>query len=143
MLLESSSRVPRIKVVCFTFLSSRCFFRREGFLITMKVPFEQRHELFSFTATSPASPSPSSGTNPSSSARIGNLVLPVVHQDNDNSLRLVDPARKEDLQTYLKGDLDVDGLNKVHKHLWLAGLPQCARPLFHQLVIDRKVILTE
>lgn len=110
----------------------------------MKVPFEQRHELFSFTTNSPASPSPPSGSNPSGNpsgnARVGSLVLPVVHQDKDNSLRLV---AKDDLRTYFEADLDVEGLNKIHKHLWLAGLPQCVRPLHHQLVIDRKIMLTE
>lgn len=94
----------------------------------MKVPFEQRHELFSFTATSPASPSPPSGSNPSGNARVGSLVLPVVHQDKDYSLLLVE---RDDLRTYLEADLDVEGLNKIHKHLWFAGLPQCARPLHH------------
>lgn len=98
----------------------------------MKVPFEQRHELFAFTATSPASPSPHSGShpsgNPSGNARVGSLVLPVVHQDKDYSLLHVEKA---DLRTYLEADLDIEGLNKIHKHLWLAGLPQCARPLHH------------
>lgn len=110
----------------------------------MKIPFEQRHELFSFPATSPASPSPPSGSNPSANplgnARVGSLVLPVVHQDKDYSLCLVE---KDDLRTYLEADLNIAGLNKIHKHLWLAGLPQCARPLHHQLVIDRKIMLTE
>jgi hypothetical protein len=43
----------------------------------------------------------------------------------------------------LKDDLDVDRLNKIHKHLWFAGLPRCGRALHHQLMIDRKVVLTE
>lgn len=103
----------------------------------MKVPFEQRHELFSFTATSPASPSPPSGSNPSGNARAGSLVLPVVHQDKDYSLLLVE---RDDLRTYLEADLDVEGLNKIHKHLWFAGLPQCARPR-HLLWRDYRLYL--
>ena len=111
----------------------------------MQIPFEQIHELFSFTTTSSTplpSPSPS-GPNISGNTRVGRLVLPVVHQDEDHSLRLINSAQEADLRAYLKGDLDVNALNKVHKHLWFAGLPRCARPLHHQLVIGRKIMITE
>ncbi|CAF9934572.1 hypothetical protein IMSHALPRED_009766 [Imshaugia aleurites] len=73
----------------------------------------------------------------------GKLIMPVVHQGQDHVLRLVDPTREEDLRSYVRDDLDVDGLNKVHKHLWFAGLPRCARPLHQQLMIDRKIFITE
>ena len=109
----------------------------------MKIPFEQEHELFSCSATSSSTSSLPSGYGTSNNARVGRLILPVFHQAKDHSLRLIDPTKEVDLQTYLEGDLDVDGLNKVHKHLWFAGLPQRARPLHHQLMIDRKIMLTE
>lgn len=108
----------------------------------MQVPFEQKHELFSFTATSSATSSPSGSDQPGD-ARPGRLVLPVVHQSQDHNFRLVIPAKEDDLRGYLREDLDVDSLNKVHKHLWFAGLPKCARPLHHQLMIGRKIIITE
>lgn len=73
----------------------------------MKVPFEQRHELFSFTATSPASPSPHLESRLSGDSRAERLVLPVIHQDKDHSLRLVNDGQEVDLRTYLKGILDV------------------------------------
>ena len=107
------------------------------------VPFEQRHELFSTTATSSATTPSPSGSSQLGSGSLGRLVLPVVHQGQDHMLSLINPMKEEDLRRYLRGDLDVDGLNKVHKHLWFAGLPQCARPLHHQLMIDRKIIITE
>ena len=109
----------------------------------MNIPFEQSHELFSSPATSSSTSSLPSGYNSSNNAGARRLILPVFHQAKGHSLRLFDPAKEEDLRTYLRGDLDVDGLNKVHKHLWFAGLPQPARPLHHQLMIDRKIMITE
>ena len=105
-------------------------------------PFERKNELFSITVTSSASSPPYTSNQPGI-ARPGRLVLPVVHQSQDDAFRLIDPAEKEDLRSYLRDDLNVDSLNKVHKHLWLAGLPQCARPLHHQLMIGRNIVITE
>ncbi len=110
---------------------------------TTRVPFEQRHELFSTTAISSATLSLPSGSDQSGTSKAGILILPAVRQDGHHNLQLVDSAKPEDLQSYLKDDLNVDGLNKIHKHLWFAGLPQCARPLHRQLMIDRKVMITE
>ena len=109
----------------------------------IKIPFEREHELFSSPATASNTSSLPSEYNTSNSADVRRLILPVFHQTKDHNLRLLDPAKEDDLQTYLEGDLDVDGLNKVHKHLWFAGLPKCARPLHHQLMIDRKITITE
>ena len=109
----------------------------------MQIPFEQKHELFSLATTLSATSSAPSGHGTSHSSTIGRLVLPVVHQDENHSLQLLNHTREGDLRKYLKSDLDVDGLNKIHKHLWLAGLPQCARSLHHQLLIDRKIMITE
>ena len=115
----------------------------------MRVPFEKNHELFSTTATSSAALSPSPDSDQSSNAIVDTLILPVIHQDQaihqdqDHDLRLIDPTKEEDLKRYFRDDLNVDRLNMVHKHLWLAGLPRCARPLHHQLMIDRKIMITE
>lgn len=114
----------------------------------MPVPFEQGHELFSTTVNSPATSSPRSGSSQPSSSQPGRrsplaLILPVVYQDQDRFLRLVDPANEPDLRGYLEDDLDVDSLNRVHQHLWFAGLPQCARALHHQLMLGRRIVITE
>lgn len=109
----------------------------------MPVPFEEEHELFSITATSSAASSPTSASNQPRKTRPGRLVLPVVHQSQDHNFRQVNPAEKEDLRSFLRDDLNVDSLNKVHKHLWFAGLPRCAGPLHHQLMIGRKIVITE
>ena len=100
----------------------------------MQVPFEKSYELFSTTGTPSNTLSPSSGSP---------LILPAIQEDQDHTLLLINPAKEEDMRRYLRADLNVDGLNKVHKHLWLAGLPQCARPLHYQLMIDRKITITE
>ena len=42
-----------------------------------------------------------------------------------------------------KCDLNVERLNKVHKHLWFAGLPQSARALHHQVMTGRQIDITE
>ena len=109
----------------------------------MQVPFEKGHELFPTISTPSATSSPPSGSDPPASAKPGRLVLPAFHEDQDHSLRLIDPAKESDLQTYLRNDLSVDSLNKIHKHLWLAGLPQGARALHHQLLIGRKIVIAE
>ena len=109
----------------------------------IKVPFEQKHELFLSTATSSSTSSLPAGHNTPNNAGIKSLILPVFRQAKDHSLQLFDPAKEKDLREYLGDDLDVDGLNKVHKHLWFAGLPQCARPLHYQLMMDRKIMITE
>ncbi len=109
----------------------------------MPVPFEQRHELFSTIPIPTATLSLPPGSHHSGTPTTRKLILPAVHQDGYHSLRLVDSAPPQDLQSYLRDDLSVDSLNKVHKHLWFAGLPRCARSLHHQLMIDRMVMITE
>ena len=43
----------------------------------------------------------------------------------------------------MQDDLDRKPLCAVHKHLWLAGLPQCARPLHYQVLLKRSIVITE
>lgn len=125
------------------FLNRNFLPRRVTCAVMMQVPFEKEHELFPTISAPSATSSPSSGSDPPGSARPGRLVLPAFHEDQDHSLRLIDPAKESDLETYLRIDLSVDSLNKIHKHLWFAGLPQGARALHHQLLIGRKIIIAE
>jgi hypothetical protein len=103
-------------------------------------PFDKSHELFSFEAVSP------SNSTQTGAATRHTLVLPVVQmigEGEDHMLQPIIYTSNDNLRRYLKDDLDVDRLNKIHKHLWFAGLPRCGRPLHHQLMIDRKIVLTE
>lgn len=43
----------------------------------------------------------------------------------------------------MKDDLDVKRLNEIHKHLWLAGLPQVSRALHNQVRVGRHIHITE
>ena len=49
----------------------------------------------------------------------------------------------ENIEAFYASELDVSRLNKIHKHLWFAGLERPARPLHQQIAIGREVVLTE
>lgn len=51
------------------------------------------------------------------------------------------PSR--DISTYLALDLNTPKLNHIHQHLWLAGLPNAARPLHRQKLLGRSILVTE
>ena len=44
---------------------------------------------------------------------------------------------------YLDLDLKTPRLDSIHQHLWLAGLPNAARPLHRQKLIGRSIVITE
>jgi hypothetical protein len=48
-----------------------------------------------------------------------------------------------DVRRFCAAELDVSQLNRIHKHLWLAGLERPARPLHQQLSIGRRIAVTE
>ncbi|KAK5699207.1 hypothetical protein LTR17_023443 [Elasticomyces elasticus] len=48
-----------------------------------------------------------------------------------------------DVSSFLRLDLDVRRLNCIHKHLWLAGRPTCARSLSHQVALNRTLLVVE
>jgi len=49
----------------------------------------------------------------------------------------------KDTATYLAADLKTPRLNDIHQHLWLAGLPNAARPLHRQKLLGRTISITE
>ncbi|KAL9487916.1 hypothetical protein ACSS6W_000193 [Trichoderma asperelloides] len=70
------------------------------------------------------------------------LVLPGTYQHG----RRIISINKDDIssvQEYMERDLDVSRLNEIHKHLWLAGLPQISRALHNQVRLGRKIVITE
>jgi hypothetical protein len=50
---------------------------------------------------------------------------------------------REEPAKYLSSQLKTPKLDLIHRHLWLAGLPQPARPLHRQKLLDRAIHLTE
>lgn len=45
--------------------------------------------------------------------------------------------------TFLDRDLRTPRLNDIYRHLWLAGLPNAARPLHRQVLLGRSILITE
>jgi hypothetical protein len=45
--------------------------------------------------------------------------------------------------TYIGLDLKTPRLNAIHHHLWLAGLPNAARPLHRQRLLGRSILVTQ
>ena len=50
---------------------------------------------------------------------------------------------RHNVREFLRLELDVSRLNRMHKHLWLAGLPTGARALHRQKLMDREIVVTE
>ncbi|KAF2113922.1 hypothetical protein BDV96DRAFT_104708 [Lophiotrema nucula] len=48
-----------------------------------------------------------------------------------------------DIRAFLESEFDLARLNRVHKWLWLAGLPSSPRPLHYQRVKQREIVIAE
>src|ERR1700743_100324 len=49
-------------------------------------------------------------------------------------------GQQASIRQYLSNEVDVSRLNKIHEHLWLAGLPRLARPLHEQILKGRRIV---
>jgi uncharacterized membrane protein len=49
----------------------------------------------------------------------------------------------DDIQAFLKEDLDLERLNKIHSHLWMAGRPMRARPLHRYKMLGFEILYTQ
>ncbi|KAL7931666.1 hypothetical protein V8C35DRAFT_309192 [Trichoderma chlorosporum] len=61
----------------------------------------------------------------------------------DKKLVKIDKSEPASVQAYVEYDLNVTKLNKIHKHLWLAGLPHVSRALHDQVRIGRQIHISE
>lgn len=50
---------------------------------------------------------------------------------------------KDEFDQYLELEIKTSKLDKIHQHLWLAGLPKCARPLHRHRLMNRMILITE
>jgi hypothetical protein len=66
------------------------------------------------------------------------LDLPAISFHKDRYIR---PNRTPTI--FLAFELKTPRLNAIHKHLWLAGLPNAARPLHRQRLLGRRISITE
>ncbi|KAK5997652.1 hypothetical protein PT974_00007 [Cladobotryum mycophilum] len=69
-------------------------------------------------------------------------VLPGTYQNGKEILSL-DKDDQNLVKQYMTKELDVTRLNEIHKHLWLAGLPQISRALHNQVRVGRQIRITE
>ncbi|PTB63733.1 hypothetical protein BBK36DRAFT_1125406 [Trichoderma citrinoviride] len=69
-------------------------------------------------------------------------MIPGIYQ-RDKKIVVIDKSDPNSVQDYIKYDLDVSRLNEIHKHLWLAGLPQVSRALHNQVRVGRQIHITE
>ncbi|PVH96488.1 hypothetical protein DM02DRAFT_644742 [Periconia macrospinosa] len=67
-------------------------------------------------------------------------LLPATFRDKHYEIHVV---RDEDALPFLEMDLDVARLNRVHKWMWLVGLPGSPRALHYQILKKRNIVLTE
>jgi hypothetical protein len=56
---------------------------------------------------------------------------------------LVPPVPDENVNTYVKKELDLKRLNDVIGWLWIAGRPMPPRPLHTQIFVRREIVITE
>lgn len=73
----------------------------------------------------------------SSSALLVNL--PTISRDKEHEVFSV----ANDVNAYLRRDLDHSRLNRIHTHLWMAGRPLNARPIHRQKMMGLEIIPTE
>jgi hypothetical protein len=65
--------------------------------------------------------------------------LPIIMRTMGHRVFLVE----DDIEEFLKRDLDLSRLNSIHGYLWMAGRPLNARPLQRQKMMGFDVILTD
>ena len=70
------------------------------------------------------------------------LALPAIFEVRDRRLRFGKSVNQQ-MDEFLKQELDVTRLNRLHKHLWVAGLPHLPRTLHNQVEIGRQILVTE
>ncbi|RYO90471.1 hypothetical protein DL766_007769 [Monosporascus sp. MC13-8B] len=66
-------------------------------------------------------------------------LLPALYRTNKGDLK---PSSPGDL-TYLEEELGVGRLHKLTDWLWIAGRPMPPRPLHHQLLLGREIVIAE
>lgn len=64
--------------------------------------------------------------------------LPTVIRNGNTITRTID----EPDRAYMK-EITTERLDSLVSHLWLAGLPNCARPLHRQQLLGREIVITE
>ena len=77
------------------------------------------------------------------SSDLAYLTLPASYLSSRQELSRIDSALPESLMSCFAHEVDVSELNKMNKHLWLAGLERPTRALHHQIALGREIIVIE
>ncbi|KAF2742844.1 hypothetical protein M011DRAFT_254337 [Sporormia fimetaria CBS 119925] len=86
-----------------------------------------------------SAPSASSPEKPSGDAASSDIIsLPTIAGPNNHSFLVED-----DIEKFLKDDLDLSRLNAIHDQLWAAGRPMRARPLHRYKMLGWEVVHTQ
>jgi hypothetical protein len=96
------------------------------------------HRQLAVRKRAPPIPKHSPRRNSVATTPLPNLPFPAIVYQAHHAVR---PNKSPDV--YLSLDLKTPRLNAVHRHLWLAGLPNAARPLHRQKLLGRSILLTE
>jgi hypothetical protein len=105
--------------------------------------FKEEEGLFATSVQPVISQSTSSSQASPPSSSTPKLALPSAYHDDERVLQTIERSDSSSFRAYLQHDLNVLRLTKVHKHLWLAGLPQISRTLHSHIMIGRQVLVTE
>lgn len=111
--------------------------------MSFKAPFTAANAICGIThiwkdeSACPSSSSTSCDTNAES------MHLPAAFRLNSHVLMPLLPSESAVILNYLSNEFSVDRLNVIHKHLWFAGLARPARPLHHQFVLGRTIVVSE
>lgn len=101
-------------------------------------PFGEEHSLLSI----PESEASLESLRRSS----GDILIPAAYHRRSSKIekRVLKTIEDEkDILEWIGEDLDVSRLNIIHKHIWMAGLPQICRPLHEQVMLGREILITE
>jgi hypothetical protein len=72
------------------------------------------------------------------------LGLPATFSNTLFHLEVLDPQDPNKVEEFLRRSLDFKKLNKIHRYLWLAGLPGAkVQPFHHQKMLLRDLVIVE
>ena len=80
--------------------------------------------------------------NATAVAESTHLIFPAAYHTRQGGYQELALEDRATLKQYLQHEVNVERLNEIHDHLWLAGLPRPGRPLSNQLVLGRSIVST-
>ena len=107
----------------------------------LDAPFSEEDGLFHGIAQNSRAHHQQDAIDPSTGPAY--LTLPASYISPKQELLRIDSTSPKSLVAFLKNEADVSQLNKIDKHLWMAGLERPTRALHQQIALGREIIVTE